>query len=247
MQWLSLVSNTSFSWLLRVAVLFLVALLIAVLVPFGTGVSPSLLIRFAYWSVLLVNVGASVLLLRWLAVRYWGAWDRWQRLLCEAVGFTLIFPPVTWLVTSLFLRRFLTVSDYLVITGNVLALTVASAVLNWLFASEPASQAPIRPRLFDRLPQVASTAVVRLTVNDHYVAVFFEDGTEQRILMRLTDAIREMEGVPGFCTHRSHWVSQAHITGRLREGQRDYLLLSDGARVPISKTYQPDVAAAGFG
>lgn len=247
MQWLSLVSSGSVSWLLRGAVLCAVALAIAVLGPFGTSVSPSLLGRFAYWSVLLSSVGLCVFALRWFGKRWWAKREGWQRLLCEALGFTLIFPPIAWLFTSLFLREFLTLDDYFFILGNVMAFTVASAVLNWLFASEAAPEGQLRPRLFDRLPGSVTGKIMRLTVNDHYVVVVLDNGAEYRILMRLTDAIREMEGVSGFYTHRSHWVSHAHVTGRLREGQRDYLLLSDGARVPISKTYQPDVAAAGFG
>lgn len=246
MQRLSFISEASFPWLLRGAALVGVAFAIAALGPFGTSISQSFLTRFAYWLVLLSAVGACVWCVRWVSVRRWGQSDFWLRFLSEAIGFNLIFPPLAWLMSSLFLQELLSFDDYLFIAGNVMALTCASALFNWIFTSVPAKQTVFRPRLFDRLPATVTAQIVRLTINDHYVVVILDDDTEHRILMRLTDAIREMDGVPGFNTHRSHWVSRDHITRRLREGQRDYLLLSDGARVPISKTYQPAVAAAGF-
>ena len=87
---------------------------------------------------------------------------------------------------------------------------------------------------------------MRLTVDDHYVDVYLDDGTQHRVLMRLTDAIREMDGAPGFCTHRSHWVSATHIRRAIKQRNREFVVLNDGTQVPVSKTYREDVLAAGF-
>lgn len=103
------------------------------------------------------------------------------------------------------------------------------------------------PRLFRRIGKCAKqTSITRLTVNDHYVLVGLSDGSEQRLLMRLSDAIAEMDEEAGFITHRSHWVSQRHIKDVVFEGRREMLELSTGVRVPVSRTYRPVLVAAGL-
>ncbi len=112
---------------------------------------------------------------------------------------------------------------------------------------EPVEEAPLPPRLFSRLGICSNEfAITRLTVNDHYVLVGLSDGSEQRLLMRLSDAIAEMDDVMGYITHRSHWVSQAHVKGIIYEGRRELLELTTGVRVPISRTYRPVLVAAGL-
>ena len=104
-----------------------------------------------------------------------------------------------------------------------------------------------KPRLLRRLDLKADdVAITRLTVNDHYVVVGLSDDTEQRLLMRLSDAVNEMDDTSGFITHRSHWVSQAHVVGMVYEDKREMLRLTTGVHVPISRTYRPVLAAAGF-
>jgi hypothetical protein len=111
----------------------------------------------------------------------------------------------------------------------------------------PIEEAPLPPRLFRRLGLCSEEfAVTRLTVNDHYVLVGLSDGSEQRLLMRLSDAILEMDDVLGYITHRSHWVSQSHVKGVVTVGKREMLELTTGVKVPISRTYRPVLAAAGL-
>lgn len=103
-----------------------------------------------------------------------------------------------------------------------------------------------RPRLADRLPEGVTGKIQRLSVDDHYVEVFMEDGSYHRLLMRFVDAIAEMEGVPGHCTHRSHWVTDASVTGAFRRSGRDFLMLTDGTEIPVSRKYKPDLVESGL-
>ena len=104
-----------------------------------------------------------------------------------------------------------------------------------------------QPRLLGRLAVNSDdVTVTRLTVNDHYVIVGLSDGSEERLLMRLSDAIAEMDHVVGYTTHRSHWVSQAHVHGVVYDGKREMFELTTGVLVPISRTYRAALIKAGL-
>ena len=101
-------------------------------------------------------------------------------------------------------------------------------------------------RLFRRLGLCdMQVLITRLMVNDHYVLVGISDGSEQRLLMRLSDAIAEMDDVGGFIAHRSYWVSRMHVKDLVLEGKHEMLELPTGVRIPISRTYRPVLVAAG--
>ncbi|MEZ5714276.1 MAG: LytTR family DNA-binding domain-containing protein [Paracoccaceae bacterium] len=64
------------------------------------------------------------------------------------------------------------------------------------------------------------------------------------IRLRFSDAIAEMEPMQGYCTHRSHWVSHAAISGVEREPGKLFLRLVNGDRVPVSRKYRPELEKA---
>lgn len=103
-----------------------------------------------------------------------------------------------------------------------------------------------RPRLLDRLTDAAGSTVLSISVRDHYVDVRTDTGTFS-LLMRLSDAIAETEGLEGAQVHRSHWVAWAAVVAAHRSGQKVWLQLSDGSAVPVSKTYRGRVEARGIG
>jgi DNA-binding LytR/AlgR family response regulator len=95
-----------------------------------------------------------------------------------------------------------------------------------------------------RLPLERRGRLVRLAVQDHYVEVHTERGMHL-LLMRLSDAIDEAEGVPGLRVHRSHWVALESIAAARREGGRVVLVLRDGATVPVSRAHVTELREAG--
>ncbi len=66
------------------------------------------------------------------------------------------------------------------------------------------------------------------------------------ILMRMRDAVGELEGLPGLQVHRSWWVARAAVTGHAVEGRRLSLRLSNGMVVPVARDVAPRVRAAGW-
>jgi hypothetical protein len=90
------------------------------------------------------------------------------------------------------------------------------------FNEDRPTDAILPPRLFRRLGLCEmQVSITRLTGNIHYVLVGISDGSEQLLLMRLSDAIAEMDDMRSLITHRLHWVSQTHVKGLVLEGNRE--------------------------
>jgi hypothetical protein len=101
------------------------------------------------------------------------------------------------------------------------------------------------PRIVARLAGLPCTEVLRLTARDHYVDVITRRA-QTSLLMRLSDAMAEMDGIPGAQVHRSHWVARAAVAGVRRSGTRLVLDLVDGSSVPVSRGYRDRAEAAGL-
>ncbi|WP_058246574.1 LytTR family DNA-binding domain-containing protein [Tropicibacter naphthalenivorans] len=69
---------------------------------------------------------------------------------------------------------------------------------------------------------------------------------QELILMRLSDAVREVGDTPGAQVHRSHWVSYSQVTAARREGDRAILTLSDGQELPVSRANVAKIKEAGL-
>lgn len=95
-----------------------------------------------------------------------------------------------------------------------------------------------------RLSRPIEGTLLCLEMQDHYLKVHATGGTDM-ILCRMEDAARELEGL-GRRVHRSWWVADAARNGVERDGQRQVLVLINGARVPVGRTYRPALRAAGW-
>jgi hypothetical protein len=139
------------------------------------------------------------------------------------------------------------------ITFNTFMIVAGIFVLRRLTGMEqpagygrPPPEVPLAPRLMRRLSGDGGSEILRLSGNDHFVDVATTAGQET-LRLRLADAIAEMEPVRGICTHRSHWVALAAISGVEREnGDKLIVCLRNGDRVPVSRKYRPQLEAAGW-
>jgi len=69
---------------------------------------------------------------------------------------------------------------------------------------------------------------------------------ESLVLLRLSDAIREVGDTAGAQVHRSHWVAWDAITAARREGDRAILTLKTGTEIPVSRANLGKIKDAGF-
>ncbi len=109
------------------------------------------------------------------------------------------------------------------------------------------SQAP-EETFLTRLPvRFRSARLEAIVSEDHYLRIYTDKGSHL-ILMRLSDAMRELEGAGGVQTHRSWWVSRTAVVDARREGGRLVLVVGqERLDVPVSRTYSAQVRAAGLG
>lgn len=101
------------------------------------------------------------------------------------------------------------------------------------------------PRILQRLPLDKRGALISLSVQDHYVEVATAKG-KALILMRLSDAISETEGANGLQVHRSHWVALDAVKTTQRRQGKILIELSNGAELPVSRSFVPKVREAGL-
>lgn len=102
-----------------------------------------------------------------------------------------------------------------------------------------------RPRLYARLGPQFTGDVLALESEDHYVRVHGATGSEL-LLMRLRDAIAEMDGAPGAQTHRSWWVAQGAVAGVNRTGRTMEIVLPNGAQAPVARDSVDRLERSGF-
>lgn len=103
--------------------------------------------------------------------------------------------------------------------------------------AEGLDQPDPEPRLLSRLPAERRGRILSISVRDHYVDLRTTVG-QDRVLLRLSDAIAETDGVAGAQVHRSHWVAWEAVAGAERRDGKLILRLTDDSRIPVSKTYR---------
>lgn len=89
-------------------------------------------------------------------------------------------------------------------------------------------------RFLDRLPPELGTQLIALEMEDHYVRAHTILGSDL-VLMRLRDAVAELDGLDGMQIHRSWWVARHAVTGVKREGRNVRLVLESGLEAPVSR------------
>ena len=95
--------------------------------------------------------------------------------------------------------------------------------------------APPPPLLFEKLPQSLGRDLICLRAQDHYVEVMTPQGSAT-VLMRLSDAERDLVGLDGLRVHRSWWVNLDHVSDFVRtEGGGMDLTLSNGLVIPVAR------------
>jgi DNA-binding LytR/AlgR family response regulator len=217
-----------------------------------------------------VNAPLWLRLVYWVPVMLAGAlWghvcsrliDRWIDMderpwLAVAALSAAITGPVSllvWFVTGVvFEGEAYPLSTLPLMVGPVLTVTAVMSAINvFLSKAQPvqthAALAGSAPARFpDRLPMKLRGAAIRaVQAEDHYLRIHTDRGSDL-ILMRLSDALEELEGLEGSQTHRSWWVAKDAVRDVARGDGRATLTLDGGVTVPVSRRYARALREAGW-
>ncbi|MEP0188986.1 MAG: LytTR family DNA-binding domain-containing protein [Erythrobacter sp.] len=103
----------------------------------------------------------------------------------------------------------------------------------------------VQPPLIERLPPSLGADVIALEMEDHYVRVHTALGSEM-VLMRLRDAIAELDGADGRQVHRSWWVARGAVEDVVRDGRNVRLKLPRNIEAPVSRAQVSELKEAGW-
>src|SRR5690606_13712732 len=101
-------------------------------------------------------------------------------------------------------------------------------------------------RFLERLPlRLRGATLLAVEAEDHYLRLHTDRGSDL-ILMRLGDAVAELDGLEGARTPRSWWVARGAVDGVARGERRAALTLEGGLEVPVSRTAARELRAKGW-
>ena len=240
-------------WLRTYLIAIGIAALLCLTGANGTDAFP-LARRLAFWLIVMVaGTAIAQLTHAWL--------DRALRLRVwqEVVVMTLVItPPITlvvWLVAAVFDGAH---PDLAALPLLILPVLVISACMAMLHAT--VNRVPLQSHVHPAEPIAAPACdafrarlefkyrqaeILALAAEDHYLRVHTSAG-ETLILMRLYDAIRELEGIEGSQIHRSWWVAKDAVADIMRGDGKVDLVLKGGLRAPVSRRYQKALKAGGW-
>ena len=232
------------AWARNVAIAGAAGVFLALVGAAGTAETP-LVARLLYWTPLmmlgvLIGGGVASLATRLLPVRT----NLWLLGLVVTLGVAALAGGFVVLYSRLFWGTQFLSADWLGFVGILLAISAAMTALmiavNRPGAVTHASPAPSSIRFLERLPpKLKGAALYAVSAEDHYLRLHTSKGSDL-ILLRLADAIAELEGVEGAQTHRSWWVAREALESVRRDGERVVLVLKGGAVAPVSR---PNVRA----
>jgi hypothetical protein len=198
--------------------------------------------RLAYWMTLMV---VGYLWGAFVARFFFGEGRQrtgniWFDALLSALVMSLPFTVVVWFATTRMFGSPIPMGALWILFGPVLLVSIVLTVINMLIETRNTaltSAGPAPPKFLERLPlKLRGAEVWAVEAEDHYLRLHTSKG-QDLILLRLADAVAELEGVEGAQVHRSWWVARDAITEAKRGDGRATLTLKDGSEVPVSRTY----------
>lgn len=217
--------------------------------PFGTYDDLGGAARFWYWSFAIVSAGIFVnfALKQVFANQLMsGISSVFRAILGGAIGAL----PTTVVVVILETQLRATAIDAKLVLTIWFSVTAIGSVVGF-HRYRPLPKEPNNPTelnvlteydapFFDRLPNSLGRELISLSIDDHYLRVTTNLGSEM-ILTTLSNAIKELDDYPGMRVHRSHWVSIKAVQKLTTVQGRHYVLLSDERELPVSRSYLAQV------
>lgn len=216
---------------------------------FGSGGMPFAPRTLYMVALAWIGGGLGMVALRLVVKLGWGGR---RRLVQAALAAALMTSPMTlavWGSTRLIPNGAAPLAQlpgYFGVTFVMCEVMTLFAVFMNLRAAPAAPAAAPPPRFLERLPaRLRDAELWAVESEDHYLRLHTSQGQEL-ILMRLADAVAELDGIEGMQVHRSWWVARAAIAEARRGDGRATLTLKDSSEVPVSRTYAKALRERGW-
>lgn len=207
--------------------------------------SMNLLVRFTFWTVIMCIGGLTVALVEPLV---FGKFLKSHRPVVQILTISAIISiPITVFILGLNTNfEFdVTLKNWVIQFGGVFLISiivVAGRYLIGLFFNQQPPIATTLPddplqKFLDRLPlKFRTSTLYAVSSEGHYLRAYTDKGSTL-ILMRISDAIKELDGVQGLQIHRSWWVAREGVSETQKLNGRRLLVLKSGETAPVSRSY----------
>lgn len=238
--------------------------ILGVIAPYNTSEAVTIAWRFLYWiSVVLFAIAVSGVIARKLFPVFLAR--KMEALPAISIFSVVLALPITAavLILDIFVTGLTTNPDgltlqyaytvltemedgalgYLLLYVQVWVLTILivgiTALIEDKLLAGKTGATPAKPghKFLKRLPAEIGNELVCLSMEDHYIRVSTRKG-DTLILMRMADALSELEDYPGHQIHRSWWVATDAIEKVAKDGRKYIVHLTGGLTAPVSQTHQ---------
>lgn len=236
-----------------VAVAALGGVVLALTGAFQTHHAP-LWLRLAYWVFVMITGGLWAHLVSRPVERRIDMYERpWLMVAALTAVITLPMTAWVWAVTGPVLHGgMMPVGALPHMFVPVLTVTATFSAVNVFLGRGKPVQTHAQPagegtaRFLDRLPpKLRGARLIAVQAEDHYLRLHTDRGSDL-ILMRLSDAVAELEGLEGAQTHRSWWVARDAVRDVDRGDGRASLTLDGPLVAPVSRRHAKALRAAGW-
>lgn len=220
---------------------------------FGSG-GASLTARLAYWIPMMLLGSVWGMASARLLERFIDLDDRpWLQVAALTLLISGPLSVIVWAVTGLvFTGRVYPLEALPQLIAPVTVVTLAVSAVNVFVSPRRTVQThapaagPAVVRFLDRLPpRLRGARLIAVQAEDHYLRLHTDRGSDL-ILMRLSDALQELEGLEGAQTHRSWWVARDAVRAVDRGDGRAALTLDGGLTAPVSRRHARALREAGW-
>ena len=244
----------------RLAISAMVLLTLVAAGPFDTLTRLTLAERFIYWSGIVVFSLVMATFVTAIMRPVVHGMQQWQESLAKSAAMALVFTPAVYGWTHLLVPPrgesimgfhwfFVYVTLISMIIFHARGMVARARIIHAFRQSESGSVPAISPddkvvipRLLRRIAPADPGPVIRIEALDLFVTVV-TSRDQYRLRMRFADAVDQMDGVDGLITHRSHWITPEEVVGQVRMNGRQFLNMSCGTSVPVSRKYYAEIMA----
>lgn len=230
-------------------ILFLIWILFTVVVaisgPFGTYAALTLGLRFLYWGGMtgLAFLIAITLRVTWRVILKDG--PSWREDALVVFPLVAMSGPLVELANHLIWPDEVDLVSWQLVCMVMLFICIFVVALRRMNHGQLWPVSNQRDRLLTRIGAPKGARLGRVSSDNHHIRIKLVDGEEIRVLMRLRDAVADIDVEPGIYVHRSHWVALSQICEVETTDGREQVSLPCGNKLPVGPKYRDNLVQAG--